>query len=328
MKRLFAFIVVVLGISGYAHAENPPYTTADPAVMEDMRIIYDRMEQHQHTGTDGTSVLVSSSLPNSGVTAGTYSNANITVNVKGIVTSAASGSGGASTTTIVRDFVAGIPGNNLIASTASFIDIMGCYIIDYSTQANITLVGQGGLDTGSEAANTSYSVYAISDSACTASGILLSASNTHTPTAMPTGYTKWRKIGNVRNDGSSNFLVYSKNGLHYTYSAQQFILSSASPAGATTAIDGSALISTSSVSCVFEIIAVNSIPASQFVSLKPLEKSNENETGTRVQLSSRFDLHVPLALGLRPKHQILEYKASGIDTLLDIDVLSCEEDVP
>lgn len=78
-----------------------------------------------------------------------------------------------------------------------------------SITVDITASGVNGLDTGSEAASTWYYVYVIlKDSDQTVAG-LLSVSSTD-PT-MPSGYTYFRRIGEWRNDGSSNLL----NGFFY-----------------------------------------------------------------------------------------------------------------
>lgn len=72
--------------------------------------------------------------------------------------------------------------------------------------ATISSSGAGGLDTGSEAASTWYYVWAIYNPGTDTDAAMLSLSST-SPT-MPSGYTKKRRVGAVRNDGSSNFLQY------------------------------------------------------------------------------------------------------------------------
>lgn len=73
---------------------------------------------------------------------------------------------------------------------------------------DITASGANGLDTGSEAANTWYSVWVIWNPTTQAAAGLLSASMT-SPT-LPGGYTKKRRVGVIRNDASSNFLAFSQ----------------------------------------------------------------------------------------------------------------------
>ena len=76
--------------------------------------------------------------------------------------------------------------------------------------ADITISGAGGLDTGAEAVSTWYYVYVIYKSSDGTKEVLLSVSES-SPT-MPSGYDYKRIIGAVRNDGSSNFLVFDQRG--------------------------------------------------------------------------------------------------------------------
>lgn len=79
----------------------------------------------------------------------------------------------------------------------------------------LTTSGANGLDTGSEASNTWYYVYAIyNPSTATAAG-LLSASST-SPT-LPSGYTFYRRIGAVRNNASSNLYRTLQKGSTVVY---------------------------------------------------------------------------------------------------------------
>lgn len=74
--------------------------------------------------------------------------------------------------------------------------------------ADITASGANGLDTGSEAANTWYAVHVIWGTSGVASLFSLSA----TAPSLPSGYTYFRRVGWVRNDGSSNFLLFLQTG--------------------------------------------------------------------------------------------------------------------
>ena len=74
---------------------------------------------------------------------------------------------------------------------------------------------QGGLDTGSKAANTWYYCYAIYNPASNIADAIFSI-NGSTPT-LPSGYTKYAKIGIIRTDGSSNIRAFSQNNNVITY---------------------------------------------------------------------------------------------------------------
>jgi hypothetical protein len=69
---------------------------------------------------------------------------------------------------------------------------------------------QGGLDTGAKAASTWYHVWAIKDPSSGVVDALFSLSAT-APT-MPSGYTKKRRIGAIKTDGSSNILAFTHAG--------------------------------------------------------------------------------------------------------------------
>lgn len=78
----------------------------------------------------------------------------------------------------------------------------------FANTVNMAASGANGLDTGVEAANTWYYLWAISTG--TVDRGLLSASST-SPT-LPGGYVYSALLGAVRNDNSSNFLRFAQNG--------------------------------------------------------------------------------------------------------------------
>lgn len=93
---------------------------------------------------------------------------------------------------------------------------------------NITASGANGLDTGAEASNTWYYIWAISDG--TNYRGLLSVSST-SPT-MPSGYTYKLLVGVVRNDGSSNFVPFYQYG-DEVYTAATQVLTNTAPGSIT-----------------------------------------------------------------------------------------------
>lgn len=70
--------------------------------------------------------------------------------------------------------------------------------------------GNGGLDTGSIAANTWYHVHAIARDSDGQGDALISLSAT-APT-MPSGWTGRRRIGSIRTNGSSQITAFVQNG--------------------------------------------------------------------------------------------------------------------
>lgn len=90
-----------------------------------------------------------------------------------------------------------------------------------SVTADIAVAGANGLDTGAEAANTWYYLWVIHNGATAAALLSLSA----TAPTMPAGYTHKALVSAVRNDGSSNFLVFLQKGNVWQYGAKQTVLS-------------------------------------------------------------------------------------------------------
>jgi hypothetical protein len=75
--------------------------------------------------------------------------------------------------------------------------------------ANITVAGAGGLDAGVEAASTWYAIHVIAGSALPVAALLsLSA----TAPVLPAGYTHFRRVGWVRNDAGSAFVIFYQRG--------------------------------------------------------------------------------------------------------------------
>jgi hypothetical protein len=73
---------------------------------------------------------------------------------------------------------------------------------------------QGGLDTGTKANSTWYHCYAIYNPTTLASDFLFSTGAT-TPTVLPSGYTKFKRLGSIKTDGSGNILGFFQNGTYF-----------------------------------------------------------------------------------------------------------------
>ena len=121
--------------------------------------------------------------------------------------------------------------------------------------ADITVSGVNGLDTGSEAIDSWYSLHLINDStAVNAPAALFSLSAT-SPT-LPSGYDKFRRVGWIRNNASSNFFNFKQfaNGMSRKYHFQENDVSTraltAGNAIVMTAIDLSAFVPETAISAV------------------------------------------------------------------------------
>ncbi|MGL4756289.1 MAG: hypothetical protein ACRCXB_28380 [Aeromonadaceae bacterium] len=84
-----------------------------------------------------------------------------------------------------------------------------------SVSPSLTTSGANGLDTGTSAASTWYSVWVISNGATTAGLLSLSA----TAPTMPSGYTYRRRVGWVRTDATANkyLLSMTSSGNSFQY---------------------------------------------------------------------------------------------------------------
>lgn len=102
----------------------------------------------------------------------------------------------------------------------------GKKISSVSFSVAITTSGVGGLDTGAEAGNTIYYIYALSAS----TGII------STSASAPSGQTVYALIGAVGNDNSSNFIAFKQEGTFYQFTPG-VSMASGSTASAWTAID-------------------------------------------------------------------------------------------
>lgn len=76
---------------------------------------------------------------------------------------------------------------------------------------NLGNSGANGLDTGSEAANSFYAVFVIADSTGVNSPAALFSLSATSPT-LPSGYDKFRRIGWVGNNASSNISLFTQRG--------------------------------------------------------------------------------------------------------------------
>lgn len=169
-----------------------------------------------------------------------------------------------STSTYLYDLVitSNSQNTNQVVVTADAINIMGCFYNNFSTTVALNLSGAGGLDTGSEAANTWYRIFAISNSLCTSTGIIVSSANVSNPT-MPTGFTKWRPLGYVFNNASSNIFPIYKRGKFTRLWTDAPIASGVNPSSNTeTAIDLSNYISPKAFKVVIHYINDNGTNAS------------------------------------------------------------------
>lgn len=77
--------------------------------------------------------------------------------------------------------------------------------------ADITVSGAGGLDTGSVAANTFYSVHVVADSELYNDPTLIFSLSATAP-VIPGGYDMFRRVGYVLTDATSDIVAFDQRG--------------------------------------------------------------------------------------------------------------------
>ena len=120
--------------------------------------------------------------------------------------------------------------------------------------ADLTVSGAGGLDTGSEAVSTWYNVFAVPAAADDGTFVLvLSTANSATG---PTGFTAWKHLGWIRNDGSSNIVKFYQDGRFFAYEEPPTAVGSIAANVTRTNIDVSAYVPVGTKLAEFDVLAV------------------------------------------------------------------------
>lgn len=100
-------------------------------------------------------------------------------------------------------------GSNLLQEVDIDIELLsveGIILTGIDLTVDIVVSGANGLDDGSEASSTWYAIHVITnDDGSSVAGIL---SVSPTSPTLPVAFTKFRRIGWVRNNGSSNFVEF------------------------------------------------------------------------------------------------------------------------
>lgn len=178
--------------------------------------------------SSGSQTVDTFHLKVTGVTTGTYSNPSITIGGDGRITAAFNGAVSTTGSIIGLVITTGTTNTTQSSITVTGIDVMGSFFAYVSTQADITRNGAGGLDTGSKANSTGYDLYAIADATSSRFSMVFSSAGGNQPT-LPSGYTKWRKIGWIYVNSSGNLVPMIKRGRQVFFFNTQVALSSSNP---------------------------------------------------------------------------------------------------
>lgn len=155
-------------------------------------------------------------VTNDGATAGGYPHALVANLPFGAVKNLIAGNAAGP-----QSFTAPAAANSQVKCVADFVSVynatlgVSALLSSVSVTADITTSGAGGLDTGSVAANTWYSVWVIYNPASRTTAALLSTATT-TPT-LPSGYSYKMRVGWMLTDGSSHFLRILQQGARAQY---------------------------------------------------------------------------------------------------------------
>lgn len=195
----------------------------------------------------------------------------------------------------------------------------GTIAIDLSTS------GAGGLDTGSEASSTLYTVYVIYDSTGTnpVDGVL---SLSQTSPTLPSGYDYFRRLGAVRNNSSNDVIDFEQDGdssdrrmVYNTNTSNVQVLSS----GSATTYTAVALSSLMPVTSIKPILAYNfqAEDKDEFVTLRPTG-STITDSGFKMHMQGDknrdgFGVIEPIT----DSAQSIDYVVSSANDDLDLSVI-------
>ncbi len=148
-------------------------------------------------------LITATKLANSGVVAGTYISPQLTINAQGQITAVAAGRRCGPGDVFGFDFETGTTTVTIQPGIARSDDDT-TDIVRTSAAGNISINaatnGANGLDTGTLGTNQWYRVYVIYNTSTSTCAGLLSLSDSP---SLPSGYTKKRRIGFARSNGSS-----------------------------------------------------------------------------------------------------------------------------
>ena len=211
-------------------------------------------------------------------------------------------------------FISGFPLARASASTATVgagigrsSDNTEDIILTSTKTADLTLSGAGGLDTGSEAADTWYYLYVIGGVAVSAD-VLWSTSAT-SPT-LPTGYSVHRRVGAFRNDSSSNLLdvtlINGSQGTRTYYYADRSAQAALSAGTSTTfaTVNLSSFVPSTTQVSILEIQVSDSV-ANCEVSLRP------NGASTTYHIARGYNDFSQIAYIPTDSSQQIEYAVDG-----------------
>lgn len=244
-------------------------------------------------------------------------------------------------------YINSLVGLQLTYATASTISISSGQCYD-STQSNLianpsaltlslAVNGLNGLDTGTVAANTAYAVFVISDAAnfnpvgCLAS---LSSTAPFLPAGLfPTNYNKFRRIGWIVTDGSSNILKFYQSEAdgyvrYMQYDAPQSVLSTGA-ATTYTAVNLTRYVPNvtgiSNLGRIYLRTAFTPNAAGDTFNLRPTGATGDLITGTGQVAATAINNEIVMLPLVSSGNTSIDYKVSAGTDALSIGVIGYED---
>lgn len=139
------------------------------------------------------------------------------------------------------------PANNTnqVQIKADGINIMDHYYANISTTLDISKNGPGGLTVGAEAANEMLTVFLMSNGSTVTPVACKTYRNE--PASPPAGYTRWRKVGYLLNNGSSNIEPFFQRDNRITYHAAITLFNGAPTADTGVPLDSNLYVSSDAI---------------------------------------------------------------------------------
>jgi hypothetical protein len=210
--------------------------------------------------------------------------------------------------------------NYQIDINADYLQVQSIALADIDLTVDITASGVNGLDTGSEASDTWYSIWVIyNPTTNTISGLL--STSTNSPT-LPAGYTKSRRIGWIRNNNSSNFMLIYQSGNWCWYNERHIVLTSDPAATSWTDVDCSGVLPPTARNICISIQLATIATGSAQLKLR----SNDSTGDFQIFLITGTNMISGYSAVMQcDTNQIIEYIVTRADEAIRIDITGWEE---
>lgn len=174
----------------------------------------------------------------------------------------------------------------------------------------------GGLDTGAVASNTWYAVYLIKNPTTETVDVLISTNGT-TPTALPSGYTLYRRVAWIKTNGSSQITSFTQTGRTFLWADPVQELADATPAATTRQ---TVTLASAAPDTRAKVVNHARVSAGQFVVFGPLTQTDTAASATNYTHRTGTDSTIAALsqeIPLNSSRQMF-YRTSATSTLITI----------